>query len=141
VRTSLVALLAPAVAGASPVPTASKGHGPFLLAGLPSLGTVSRWCDGQPGSYALGFRVFRGSADTGVRLRAGGVTRQVSAHPGHLVRFPFSRARLQRLFLVQATEPRSLRARVTVYFAPKYGCCEDYFVPRVDIAVRTQFNY
>jgi hypothetical protein len=62
-------------------------------------------------------------------------------HAGHLVRFPLSRARLQRLFLVQATEPRTLRARVTVYFTPKYGYCEDYFVPRVDIAVRTQFNY
>ena len=139
-RTTLIAAFALAVAGASPAtPAASKGRGPFLLAGLPSLGTVSWRCDTK-GRYALGFHAFRLSADDGVRFRGGTVTKTATVRPGGTVRLPYMRARRQSLDVIQGIEPRTLRATVDVYFLPHYDFCESYFVPRVDLRIRPKFN-
>ena len=135
---ALALLLGGAVPGSPAGP--SRERGPFLLVGLPSLGTVSWRCDGS-GHYALGFHAFRRSADDGLRFHAGRVTRTATVLPGKSIRFPYVNAHSQQLAVWQATEPRTLRATVKVYFAPGYGYCWDYLVPRVEVSVRPQFNF
>ena len=141
-RSVLIAVLALAVAGASPAArtTLAGERGPFLLVGLPSLGTVSWRCD-ERGHYALGFHAFRLSADDGLRFHAGKVTKAAGVRPGNSIRFPYVRARRQTLTVVQGTEPRTLRATVDVYFMPRYDFCRSYLVPRVDVRIRPAYNY
>ena len=141
-RPLLIVVLAVAIGGAAPA--APLGHstarGPFLLVGLPSLGTVSWRCDGR-GHYALGFRVLAHSATTGLRFRAGTVAKTAIAQPGEPIRFPYVHAHRQRLTVVQGNEVRTLRASVVVYFAPHYTYCWSYLVPRINVAIRPHFNY
>ena len=138
----MAALLAGLLGGSVPAVSARAKLrcGPFLLAGLPSLGSVGWRCDAS-GLYALSFHAFPDSADDYLRFRAGAVTRTAHVQPGASVRLPFVNAHRQRLTLVQGTEPRTLRAFVRVYFAPGYSYGRGYLVPRVDVAIRPHFNY
>src|SRR4029079_17616939 len=80
-------------------------RGPFLLVSLASLGTVTWGCDpATQGRLALGFRAFASSADVATRLVVGTrtVTRTHGA-PGSRVNYPYRRARLQKLEIIQAT--------------------------------------
>lgn len=71
---------------------------PYLLVALPSLGSVTWRCGATDGVYALGYREFWSSATTTVTLRAHGRTvASRSVDPRQVVRFPFVRARVQRL--------------------------------------------
>ena len=89
-------------------------------------------------SLALGFRAFVISADSYVRLHVGRRTiARRHVVPGHSVRFPYVRSHLQQLDLLQGTEAGTLRAFVTVDFAPHgtSGYCWPHMPPRVDVRV------
>lgn len=107
---------------------------PYLLVALPSLGSVTWRCGATDGVYALGYREFWSSATTTVTLRAHGRTvASRSVDPRQVVRFPFVRARVQRLTFLQRTEPGTLRAIVTVDFGRRrtaYPPCRPYLPPR-----------
>ena len=138
-------LLTALVAGSAPSAPAqresSRERGPFLLVGLPSLGTVGWRCDGHTNRYALSFHAFLDSATDGVAFEAGSVSKRATIQPGESIRFPYVRSHTQRFTVVQGSEPRTLHARVTVYFAPGYTYCFSYLVPRVDVRIVPHFHY
>jgi hypothetical protein len=126
-------VLAPAASGSS-----TKVRGPFLLVSLPSLGTMTWRCDPARGpGYALGFRAFPISAEDLLRLHIGRrtiVTRGIL--PGHGIRLPYLRSRVQQVNLVQGTEAGTLRAFVTVDFVPHGNVyCYPYFPPKTTVRV------
>lgn len=137
---SLVAVVTAIVA-----PVHAQGdrvRGPFLLVSLASLGTVTWRCDRarRPG-LALGFDSFTASADLTASLRASGRTvtgRHVA--PGEVVAFPFLRAPIQRLELIQGTGAGTLRATITVDFAARStpSHCWPYAPPKTDVALSTR---
>ena len=117
---------------------------PFLLVALPSLGTVSWRCDTKNANrFSLEFHQFPPTADTYIRLIAGGRTvKSVHSLPSETVGFPFLTTRYQRLTFVQGTEPRTLYAHVTVDFKlqPGYSFCWPYVPPRTTAAFWTRSN-
>jgi hypothetical protein len=129
---ALIALLSfltiPATALA---PAPQPPRGPFLLAGLASLGEVSWRCEGAPPAFALEFRAFRVSATMTIALRARGspvVVRVVQ--PGERVRLPALRTPTQRLTIMQRTKPGTLRALLDVDFRPRGSSfCWPYLPP------------
>src|SRR5689334_23827864 len=108
---SLTLAIAPARAASD-----GRARGPFLLVSLASLGVVTWRCDTtRHPDVALGFTAFDRSADTYVRLRAGG--RTIAARhvlPGRSTRLPFVFPLRQQLELVQGTEAGTVRAKVSV---------------------------
>ncbi len=125
-------VLAPSASGRS-----TKVRGPFLLVSLPSLGTATWRCDqpiAGPG-YALGFRAV--NATESVRLHVGNRTVLIRVvQPGHGIRLPYLRSRVQQLDVVQGTEAGTLRAFVTVDFVPHGNLyCYSYFPPKMDVRV------
>jgi hypothetical protein len=142
----LTVLLVTAVLGgaapSAPAQDRSRERGPFLLVGLPSLGTLGWRCDAARTSrYALSFHAFSGTATDGVGFQAGAVSKHSTVQPGESIRFPYVHSHTQRFTIAQGTEPRLLRARVTVYFAPRYTYCFSYLVPRVTVRIIPHFNY
>jgi hypothetical protein len=120
----------------------SRVRGPFLLVSLASLGTVTWRCDParQP-SLALGFRAFSSSADAYARLVVGSRTiKKAHVVPGAQVNFPYVRASVQKLNVVQGTEAGTLRAFVAVDFAapsvPSH--CWPYAPPRTHVTLTTR---
>ena len=118
-------------------------RGPFLLVTLASLGTVTWRCDPAregpaadlPG-LALGFRSPSSGATERVRLRAGGrtiVSRVVQ--PGQRLNLPYLGTRLQQLDVTQEKEAGTLRAFISVDFAPHKATtyCWPYSPPRIDV--------
>ena len=106
-RSFVAGLVVAALVAVSPTaarPVAARG--PYLLVSLASLGTVTWRCNpARKPSLALGFRAFKSSADSYVRLHAGRHTytnRQVI--PGQAVSFPFIRPQRQQLDISQGTE-------------------------------------
>ena len=147
-RNMVASALAVVIVVLSPAASARevRTRGPFLLAALPSLGTVTWRCDprGQPRirrglpALALGFRAFSSSADVQLRLRVGTrLVRSLRVDPGESVALPFVRGPLQRLELVQFTEAGTLRAFVRVEFVfPSVATyCYSYLPPRIDIQI------
>lgn len=138
---SLAAALVLVVPAGTAQPTSVRG--PFLLVTLPSLGTVTWRCDPArkgpaadlPG-LALGFRSPSNGATERVRLRAGGrtiVSRVVQ--PGQRLNLPYLRTRVQQLDVTQTTGAGTLRAFITVDFAPHGSTtyCWPYAPPRIDV--------
>ena len=124
----------------------TTARGPFFLVALPSLGTVT-WVDlrcdaGGRKAFALGFRALSHSATTDVVLRASGrIVARRTIQPGERLRMPFLPAPRQRLSFVQATEPRTLRASVTVDFglrSDRVAYCWDYTPPGTVVHVWTR---
>jgi hypothetical protein len=128
------------VAGAAPsITRAATKSRPFLLVALPALGTVTWRCDLERQSFfALGYRPAPLSATTEVELRTAGhlVSRRTVNSDG--VRFPYLSAHTQRLSFVEATEPGTVRAVVTVNFADGGTHCVSYMPPV--ITVRLSFT-
>lgn len=119
-------------------------RGPYLLVALPDLGIVTWRCDpalpgpaaGLPG-LALAFRHTAQATET-VRLRVGGRTVLSRVlQPGQSVKFPYLRARRQNLEIVQRTGAGTLRAFVTVEFAPGGSStyCYRYLPPALNVRV------
>ena len=119
----------------------SAERGPWPLALLPGMGTLSWSCD----LSAHGYRVYRLSYDASgaaanqdVALSVGGrvVYRRALLH--QLVRFPAVDAPVQTLRFAQAIEPGTLRAIVTVDFRPRPvspSHCWPYLPPRLTVTL------
>jgi len=87
---------------------------------------------------ALGFTAFTRSATDRVRLHVRGRTVLArTVQPGEAVAFPYVRSRLQQLDFIQKTGAGTLRAFVTVDFAPHGSTtyCYPYLPPRVSVRV------
>ena len=145
-RTLGAVTLAVALVSLAPAASATRAtvRGPWLLVSLAALGTVTWRCDASrhpgvaPGlpALALGFRSFTAGQSGSVRLRAHGRTVLArSIEPGRAIRLPFVQARVQQLRIAEWGEDGTLRAFVTVDFAPRAtsGYCWPYLPPRVDI--------
>ena len=122
--------------------TANRDRGPWLLTSLPSIGSISWRCAGgqglAPGAYALGFHAFASSATDEVMLSAGGRIRiSRTVQPGEALAFPHLPIAVQRVTVVQGTEPRTLHATVTVNFQAQSGLsyCWPYLPPPVTVRV------
>jgi hypothetical protein len=145
-RAALCVVLVALLAGTAADAHTTTVRGPWVLATLPALGTVTWRCDpkGQPraapglGALGLGFRVFAWSATTDVRLRdASGTVTRLRLDPGHSVRFPFLPSHVQTLDFVQQTDAGKLVAHVRVDFVPHLlsTYCYPYLPPRVSVEV------
>lgn len=138
---SLVILLLIAIGGPIASARVERERGPWLLTSLPSMGSITWRCTAgaRPSSrsYALGFRALASSATDQVRLLAnGGVVLKRTLQPGENVRFPHLAAAVQRVEVTQGTEPRTLRATVTVDFNwAGYSYCWSYLPPPVTVRV------
>jgi hypothetical protein len=123
-----------ASSGAQP---AAYGCGPFFLARLPSLGTLTTRTTTRNGRYwhGLGYRPTPPIATTRVSLRVGSRTVARRTVNEDAVRFPLFPNRYQVVTLSQATEPGTLRASVTVDFMPGATYCEPWFRPGLEISL------
>lgn len=141
------ALFSAVVATALVLPGSAAGgrQKPYVLTALAATGTVYWRFDcvhyRRP-EVSLGVRVFRDSATTVVRFRAGRFRRVNTLQPGGDVTwFPFRRDQRQRLALVQRTEPRTLHASVDVRVSrTRFANCQPYMPPRFTATVRTARN-
>ncbi len=127
-RCMLIAIVGISCLLASTAAGSSTARPSFLLVALPSLGTVSWRCTAEEDRYQLGFRVFRNSATTDVRLVVAGRTvRRARVNPGELPRLPVA-GLSQRLVLSQFTGAGTLRATVDVRFfhRPVVSHCNSY---------------
>jgi hypothetical protein len=111
---------------------------------LAALGTVTWRCDtaihpglalGLPG-LALGFRASRAGQSGSVRLRVGNRTvfrRRVQ--PGDVIELPFLDARIQQVEVAEGGGDGTVRAFVTVDFAPRTrsGYCWSYMPPMTSV--------
>lgn len=139
--TAALVLVVPSGTAQPTQPTSVRG--PFLLVSLPALGTVTWRCDsarkgpaaGLPG-LALGFRSPTGGSTERVRLRAAGRTiLNRVVQPGERLNLPYLRTRVQQLDVTQKTGAGTLRAFITVDFAPHGPTtyCWPYLPPRIDV--------
>ena len=132
-RTCLVGV-ALAVALAVPSSAVSGRQKPHVLTAIADVGTVYWRYDFvhyRTPRWSLGIRIFFNSATTGVTFRAGNLRRQRTLQPQEVKWFPFRSERLQRLSIVQATEPGTLHAVVTARFSGRNY--QSYFPPRVTL--------
>ena len=136
----LVALLAASRVSADDVRT----RGPWPVASLAALGTVTWRCDAsrRPGlapglpALALGFHASRTGQSGSLRLLVG--PRPVFARnvqPGQTITLPYLHARRQRLEIEAGGEDGTLRAVVAVNFArgTTSGYCWSYMPPATAI--------
>jgi hypothetical protein len=120
----------------------ARARGPWLLVALSSLGTVTWRCDAtahprlapELPALALGFKAFAAGQSGSVRLVVGSrtiVSRTIQ--PGQSIRFPYLGERVQRLDVQEGGEDGTLRAAVTVDFAPHATSdyCWPYMPPGV----------
>ena len=125
---ALVATIA--VVALLPVSAESSRQKPYVLTAVADIGTVYWRYDFvhyRTPRWSLGVRIFD-TATTEVRYRAGKLRLARMLQPRQLHWFPFCGARAQSLSLVQATEPGTLRAVVSVEFGPRNH--ESYWPPR-----------
>jgi hypothetical protein len=100
-------------------------RGPWLLTALPGTGTVTWRCDparearGVP-ALALGVRTSTATATETVTLRIASkaIVRRVM-QPGQRLELPYRRSSHLQLSIVQATEPGTLKALISVDFSPR----------------------
>jgi hypothetical protein len=117
-----------------PSSAASGRQKPYVLTAVADIGTVY-WrydCVHFPSpEWSLGVQLFD-TATTTVTYRAGGVKQHRTLQPGDPVSwFRFRPQLRQRLSLVQATEPGTLRARVVATFRRRD--CQSYSPPRLSM--------
>jgi len=126
-------------AASSGVRPAAQGCGPFFLARLPSLGTLTWRTVARNGRdwHGLGYRPTPPIATTQVRLKVGRRTVVGRTVNENAVRFPLLPNRFQLVTLSQMTEPGTLRASVMVDFKPGAvaAYCEPYFPPGLGITL------
>lgn len=139
---ALLALVAIGATSASASSQASRMSGPWTLAFLPEMGTVTWSCDGRfvgMRRYALRFRTANQEATERVTLRAAGrVVVSRTINPGPTLQFPHLRSARQRVTVAQTTEPGTLRATVDVDFGAGYvsrSHCFPWLPPAVTVHV------
>lgn len=129
-------VLGAVIAGLTLLPgsAASGQQKPYVLTALAGIGTVYWRFDCvhyRAPEWSLGVRLFN-TATTTATYRAGHLRRHRTLQPGApTVWFPFRRELVQRLSLVQATEPGTLRGQVLARFGRRD--CESYFPPRLNV--------
>lgn len=112
-------------------------RGPYALAALPSIGSVTWSCTAEnPGlrmRHRITFTASRRDATDDVTFRIGkAVLARRTVQPGRRLDLPWTRAVHMMLEVAQATEARRLFATVTIDFArPERasGSCWPYFPP------------
>jgi hypothetical protein len=113
--------------------------GPFFLARLPSLGTLTWRTATRDGKdwHGLGYRPTPPIATTFVGLRVGGRVVAGRTVNESAVRFPLYPNRFQVVRLTQLTEPGTLKATVTVDFKPRSSSqyCAPYSPPGLQITL------
>jgi hypothetical protein len=113
--------------------------GPFFLAQLPSLGTLTWRTATRDGRdwHGLGYMPTPPIATTQVSLRVGGRIVARRTVNENAVRFPLYGNRFQVVTLSQMTEPGTLKATVTVDFKPGAAAtyCAPYFPPGLRITL------
>jgi len=102
----------PSEAGTSSQP----GRGPWLLAALPSIGSITWSCDlgSKMSVYTLAFRARRGQATSEVRFVAGGKTIRRRVQPGRRISFPHIRIGTRQRIEILKGVPIRVEATVTV---------------------------
>ena len=116
-----------------PSSAASGRQKPYVLTAVADIGTVYWRYDFvhyRTPRWSLGVRIFY-TATTGVTFRAGKLKLHRTLQPRQLRWFPFTGTRAQSLSLVQATEPGTLRAVVTVAFSRHNF--QSYLPPRFSV--------
>ena len=116
-----------------PSSAASGRQKPYVLTAVADIGTVYWRYDFvhyRTARWSLGVRIFD-TATTGVTYRAGKLKQHRTLQPLQLHWFPFAASRAQSLSLVQATEPGTLRAAVTVGFTRHNF--QSYLPPRFSV--------
>lgn len=108
----------------------------FVLATIPSVGTVTWRCNISSGRYGIALRLARISATTGVTVTAPRFHAMRTLQPGQRVSLPLVRTGVERIVAAQGTEARTLRATVTATFERGRGYCFPYFPPRFSLRVR-----
>jgi hypothetical protein len=136
---ALLAVVLVLLAAASP--SSARLHaGPALrLTAIPDVATVY-WrydCTTRQPRWALGLTVDRDAATTDVHLREGHTTAILTMQPAQTHWFPFSSSVGRTLTTVQAIEPGTLRAVLTVDFGFPHGVthCWPYAPPRLTLEV------
>ena len=113
--------------------------GPFFLARLPSLGTLTWRTATRNGEdwHGLGYKPTPPIATTQVSLRVAGRTVARRTVNENALRFPLYPNRFQVVTLSQMTEPGTLKASVAVDFKPGAVAtyCEPYFPPGLRITL------
>jgi hypothetical protein len=138
---SLVILLLIVIGGPIASARVESERGPWLLTSLPSMGSITWRCTAgarpSPRAYALGFRALLSSATDEVQLLVNGrVVLSRTVQPGESVAFPHLAAAVQRVEVTQGTEPRTLKATITVDFKwAGYSYCWSYLPPPVTVRV------
>ena len=116
-----------------PASAASGRQKPYVLTAVADIGTVYWRYDFvhyRTPRWSLGIRIFY-TATTEVNFRAGKLQLHRVLQPTQLRWFPFTAARAQSLSLVQATEPGTLRASVSVKFSRHNF--QSYLPPRFSV--------
>ena len=116
-----------------PASAASGRQKPYVLTAVADIGTVYWRYDFvhyRTPRWSLGIRIFY-TATTEVNFRAGKLQLHRVLQPTQLRWFPFTAARAQSLSLVQAAEPGTLRASVTVKFSRHNF--QSYLPPRFSV--------
>jgi hypothetical protein len=138
---ALVILLLVVIGGPIASARLESERGPWLLTSLPSMGSITWRCTAgarpSPRAYALGFRALVSSATDEVQLLVNGrVVLSRTVQPGESVAFPHLAAAVQRVEVTQGTEPRTLKATITVDFKwAGYSYCWSYLPPPVTVRV------
>jgi hypothetical protein len=138
---ALVILLLVVIGGPIASARLESERGPWLLTSLPSMGSITWRCTAgarpSPRAYALGFRALVSSATDEVQLLVNGrVVLSRTVQPGESVSFPHLAAAVQRVEVTQGTEPRTLKATITVDFKwAGYSYCWSYLPPPVTVRV------
>ena len=130
----LIAALAGAAVLLLPAPATGGRQKAYVLTAIANVGTVCWRYDCvhyEAPEWSLGIR-WDDSATTTVRYRAGRIVRRRTLPSRGTLWFPFRKNVLQSLDFVQAIEPGTLRARVTVDWRGGRHC-EPYFPPRVSM--------
>jgi hypothetical protein len=128
-------LLGAVVAAAAVLAGSATGgrQRPYVLTAVADIGTVYWRYDFvhyRTPRWSLGVRIFY-TATTGVTFRAGKLRQRRTLQPRQLHWFPFTDSRAQTLTLVQATEPGTLHAVVSVRFGRQNF--ESYLPPRFTV--------
>jgi hypothetical protein len=118
------------------VTTSSAPTRPYPLVTLPYVGAVTWRCDPRTNRYALAIRIDgKLGATSQVTFAAAHRHSVRTLQPGEKTAFPFTRARVQRLVVLQSTEARALRATVTATFERDRDYCFPYFLPGLSVRV------
>jgi hypothetical protein len=117
-----------------PSSAATGRQKPYVLTALADIGTVYWRYDCvhfRTPEWSLGVQLFD-TATTSVRYQAGEVKGHRTLQPGEpTVWFRFRPELHQRLSLVQATEPGTLRAHLLARFSRRD--CQSYYPPRLSV--------